>query len=270
MINVIIPITTVEKGYQEMIDNLLMFDDVNILVGLCENCKDKIFLDTNAKSLVFQDGTNKEQMINSLSLLVLAGPILILRRPIGKKDLEKILSTNETIVLANGKKRNKIASFFVDLWHKFIKLIFGVGYFEGDTSVIMFDDDFSEVLLQVGNISYNSRVNRFKGVSEKTVDIAQGKKEAYPIDKKQAVVYSSISVGLIAVALAVTLLVTLLVSNISFIIGLLIACVDVICVFMAGVFLMMLFFNRKVGKRHVGEGVIVESNIPNENKTSEN
>ncbi len=263
MINVIIPITSVEKGYAEMIGELAFYDELNVLVGIWESCQDKIVFDSNVKTIVFKDGTNKEQMINSLSMLVLAGKILILRRALGRKDLEKFLSSNESIVLGAKKKRNKVASFFVGIWHKFIKLIFGVGFFEGDTSAIMFDEDFSEVLLQAGNISYNSRVNRFRGVTEKTVEIAEGKADPYPIDKKQTAVYSSISAGLVAVAVLVTVLLCLFV-NISFIIGLLIACVDIICVFMAGIFMMMLFFNRRVGKRFVGEGEIVASNVAGE------
>lgn len=262
MINVVIPITNFDKSYDEMLAELSLYDELNVLVGVCENYQGKMFND-NFKTVVFQNGTNKEQMINSLSMLVLAGKILILRRALGRKDLQKFISSNEPIVLGAKKKRNKVASFFVGIWHKFIKLIFGVGFFEGDSSTIMFDEDMSEVLLQAGNISYNSRVNRFRGIREKTVDVIEGKVDPYPVDKKQAIIYSCISAGLVAVATLVTVLLCLFV-NISFIIGLLIACVDIICVFMAGIFIMMLFFNRRVGKRFVGEGEIVASNISKE------
>ena len=60
--------------------------------------------------------------------------------------------------------------------------------------------------------------------------------------------------------MAVTVLLCVF-ANINFVLGLLIVCVDIICVFMAIILVMMLAFNRKVGKKNVGEGEIVGGKV---------
>ena len=91
MINILIPVGQDLKSYQHMIDGLSCFTDVNIIVGLSEKQEEQFARVDNVRYLVFKEGTDKEAMLNSLSMFVLAGEILILRRPVEAKKLEKIL-----------------------------------------------------------------------------------------------------------------------------------------------------------------------------------
>ena len=256
MINVLIPIGSNLKSYQQMIDGLSHFYDVNIIVGLSEKQEDQIVKLDNVRYVIFKDGTDREAMINSLSMFVLAGQILILRRAVDAKKLEKILSSNAGITLAKNRPGNKFTAFFINLWHKLVQMFFGVKFYEGDNSIIKFSQDLSEVLLQTGNLSYNSRVNRWKGVDQTVVEVDWGKAEKFSTDKKQTLIYSLTAAALIVVATVVTVLLCVF-ANINFVLGLLIVCIDIICIFMAIILLMMLAFNNKVGKKIVGEGEIV-------------
>ena len=111
MINVLIPIGSNLKSYQQMIDGLSHFYDVNIIVGLSEKQEDQIVKLDNVRYVIFKDGTDREAMLNSLSMFVLAGQILILRRAVDAKKLEKILSSNAGITLAKKPTRQQIYCF---------------------------------------------------------------------------------------------------------------------------------------------------------------
>lgn len=260
MINILIPTGDNSKGYQQMIESLSHFFDVNIIVGLTQKQESQIEKLDNVRYVVFKDGTDKEEMLNSLSMFVLAGQIVILRRAVEAKKLEKLFESKAGITLAKTRARNKFFAFFVNLWHKLVQMFFGVKFYEGDNSIIKFSEDLSEVLLQTGNLSYNSRVNRWKGVDQVSVEVDDGKTERFPADKKQNLIYSLAAAALIVVAVAVTVLLCVF-ANINFVLGLLIVCVDIICVFMAIILVMMLAFNRKVGKKNVGEGEIVGGKV---------
>ena len=260
MINILIPVGQDLKSYQHMIDGLSCFTDVNIIVGLSEKQEEQFARVDNVRYLVFKEGTDKEAMLNSLSMFVLAGEILILRRPVEAKKLEKILQSNADITLAEKKPRNKFVNFFVNIWHKLVQAFFGVKFYEGDNSIIKFSQDLSEVLLQTGNLSYNSRVNRWKGVGQATYEVDYGKAEKFPTDKKQSLIYGVTASILIVVAVLVTTLLCLL-TKINFVLGLLIVSVDIICIFMSIILFMMLAFNSKVGKKIVGEGEIVGGKV---------
>ena len=108
--------------------------------------------------------------------------------------------------------------------------------------------------------SYNSRVNRWKGVGQATYEVDYGKAEKFPTDKKQSLIYGVTASILIVVAVLVTTLLCLL-TKINFVLGLLIVSVDIICIFMAIILFMMLAFNSKVGKKIVGEGEIVGGKV---------
>ena len=265
MVNVIIPIVKDLQNYQKMIQQLSAYIDVNIIVGVTEQISKQIVDLEKSKVIVFKNDTNKEQMINSLSMFVLGGKILILRRVLQKEDLEKFLFSNESVLLASSKKRSKVANFFVKLWHKMVRLIFGVAFYEGDTSAIMFSQDLSEVLIQTGNLSYNSRVNRWKGITEQNVEVKGENKEKYPGDKKEKLVYSLSASILLALAIIITVLLCVFV-NINFILGLLIVCIDIIFVFISIVLFMMLAFNNKVGAKNIAEGEIISNLKESETK----
>ena len=267
MVNVLIPINENYQEYSRLISEISFYNDINIIVGITEDLEKNVIKDENVKYLVFKNGSNKEEILNAMSKFVLAGKILILRKSISKKDFNKIIATNEKIVITKSKPTNKFVSFFKKIWHKIVKLFFGVAFYEGNTSVIMFDDDLSEVLLQTGNISYNSRVNRWRGIDETAVDIEDKKTVKFPVDKKQNITFSITIACLIAfVALASTLI--CLFVNLTFILGLFLACVDIICIFVALLLLLMLLFNNKVGEKNIKEAVLIENWFYDESASS--
>lgn len=256
MTNILIPIGDNTKGYSEMIDYLSDHFEVNIIVGINQENENYIKRLDNVRYVIFKNGTDKEAMLNSLSMFVLAGQTVILRRAVDGKKLDRFLSTNAEITLAKTQSKNKVCSFFINLWHKIVQIFFGVKFYDGDSNIIKFSKNLSEVLLQTGNISYNSRVNRWKGVEQVSVVVDDGKGEKFQTDKKQDLIYSLSAVMFITLAVIITVLLCIFV-NVNFVLGLLIVCVDIIFVFIAIILIMMLAFNRKIGKKNVGEGEIV-------------
>ena len=257
MINVLIPITENLQDYSKMITSISMYSDVNIIVGITESLNEKVVKEDNVNYFVFENAANKEEILNALGKFVLAGKILILKKPLSKKDFEKVIFTKEKIVVQKIQPKNRFVAFFTKIWHAIVKLFFGVAFYEGDTSVIMFNEDLADVLIQTGNISYNSRVNRWRGITEQTIDLDDKNKVGYPVDKKQNLIYSVMVGVLIAFAVLFTTLISIFV-NINFIIGLLIVCVDILCIFTSILLIMMMIFNNKVGKKNVEQAKIIE------------
>lgn len=257
MVNVLIPITDKENDYSRLIAEISFYENINIIVGMTEEINKKIIREENVKYMVYKNGANKEEILNSISKFVLAGKLLILRKPISKKEFNKIIFTNEKILLAKSKPQNKFISFFKKVWHKIVKLLFGVAFYEGDTSVIMFDENLAEVLLQTGNVSYNTRVNRWRGITESSLEIENNSSVKYPVDKKQNIIYSVVIACLLAIVVIVTTLVCLFV-NLNFILGLFIVCLDIICIFVSLLLLFMMLFNNKVGQKNIGNASIFE------------
>ena len=111
------------------------------------------------------------------------------------------------------------------------------------------------MVLNSSNLSYNSRVNRWKGVDQDTTVVEGDKVKA---DKDTKTNINSMIISLIALLIGVV--VTTIVSiyaTVNIIVGLLLFCLDVICLSVILIFAIMTIFNNIVGKKQYGYAVEV-------------
>ena len=113
--------------------------------------------------------------------------------------------------------------------------------------MIYFDDEISAVLAQSSNLSYSSRADRWKGISQGVV-ATQGAPVKTPKNKKRNFYYILCCVIAFVLAAAITTVVCLF-AKMSIIVGLLVACLDIIAVAIICVVFVVIAFNNVVGKR---------------------
>lgn len=259
MLNVVIPISRKLEDYFEIIENLRTIERVNLLIGICESDVQKFknhFADADDVSFhVFQDGTEKEEILNALQSYILGGSIMIMRQPISIVDFYKFSTVRKDVVSCD-KKRSKIQSFFFNIWQKILKLFLGVKLYDGDYSVVFLGEEISTVISQSENLSYSSRVDRWRGIEQGTVPIPV-KPEKTPVDKKKnlhLLIYAIISILLGAL---VTTLICVFVKM-SIVIGLLVICFDIIAVVVSLIMSIMFAFNCMVGNRRFKKAIEIQ------------
>lgn len=256
MLNVVVPIVNNYKRYVKLLTSLSNVNGVNVFVGYVTSQKNDLLSveGNNFNFIEFKDGSHREEIINSLQKYLGEGAILILRKPITVNEFNSFANTKRDIVTCR-RTLTKIQSFFMGLWQKILKLCLGVKLYDGDTSAIYFGDDISSVVLNSSNLSYNSRVNRWKGVDQDTTVVEGDKVKA---DKDTKTNINSMIISLIALLIGVV--VTTIVSiyaTVNIIVGLLLFCLDVICLSVILIFAIMTIFNNIVGKKQYGYAVEV-------------
>lgn len=256
MLNVVVPIVNNSKRYVKLLTSLSNVNGVNVFVGYVTSQKNDLLSveGNNFNFIEFKDGSHREEIINSLQKYLGEGAILILRKPITMNEFNSFANTKRDIVTCR-RTLTKIQSFFMGLWQKILKLCLGVKLYDGDTSAIYFGDDISSVVLNSSNLSYNSRVNRWKGVDQDTTVVEGDKVKA---DKDTKTNINSMIISLIALLIGVV--VTTIVSiyaTVNIIVGLLLFCLDVICLSVILIFAIMTIFNNIVGKKQYGYAVEV-------------
>lgn len=256
MLNVVVPIVNNSKMYVKLLTSLSNVNGVNVFVGYVTSQKNDLLSveGNNFNFIEFKDGSHREEIINSLQKYLGEGAILILRKPITVNEFNSFANTKRDIVTCR-RTLTKIQSFFMGLWQKILKLCLGVKLYDGDTSAIYFGDDISSVVLNSSNLSYNSRVNRWKGVDQDTIVVEGDKVKA---DKDTKTNINSMIISLIALLIGVV--VTTIVSiyaTVNIIVGLLLFCLDVICLSVILIFAIMTIFNNIVGKKQYGYAVEV-------------
>ncbi len=256
MLNVVVPIVNNSKRYVKLLTSLSNVNGVNVFVGYVTSQKNDLLSveGNNFNFIEFKDGSHREEIINSLQKYLGEGAILILRKPITVNEFNSFANTKRDIVTCR-RTLTKIQSFFMGLWQKILKLCLGVKLYDGDTSAIYFGDDISSVVLNSSNLSYNSRVNRWKGVDQDTTVVEGDKVKA---DKDTKTNINSMIISLIALLIGVV--VTTIVSiyaTVNIIVGLLLFCLDVICLSVILIFAIMTIFNNIVGKKQYGYAVEV-------------
>lgn len=258
MLNVVIPIVYGGKRYRKMLNSLSNSQNINVYVGVCSSqLKELGFIEgENIYIIEYQDGSNREEIINALQKYISEGSIIILRKPIKESEFNKFVNMDKDVVTCR-KESAGVKAFFDNLWQKILKLCLGVRLYEGDTSVIYFAEDISSVILGSNNLSYNSRVDRWKGIEQGTV-VVEGEKVKTDVDTKLNLRNIIISIVSIIIGVAVTTTVCLF-ANVNIVVGLLLFCLDVICVFVAGILMIMTAFNNTVGKKKFGFAAEVES-----------
>lgn len=256
MLNVVVPIVNNSKRYVKLLTSLSNVNGVNVFVGYVTSQKNDLLSveGNNFNFIEFKDGSHREEIINSLQKYLGEGAILILRKPITVNEFNSFANTKRDIVTCR-RTLTKIQSFFMGLWQKILKLCLGVKLYDGDTSAIYFGDDISSVVLNSSNLSYNSRVNRWKGVDQDTI-VVEGDKVKADKDTKTNINSMIISFIALLIGVVVTTIVSIY-ATVNIIVGLLLFCLDVICLSVILIFAIMTIFNNIVGKKQYGYAVEV-------------
>ena len=258
MLNVVVPIVSNAKRFRKILAKLANVEDVNLFIGVVSSQIRELDMieGDNVYKLEYKDGSNREEIINSLQKYLNVGSILILRKPISEQELNGFLNSDKDVVSCR-KNTSTFKNFFVDLWQKILKLCLGVKLYDGDTSAIYFAEDISTVILGSSNLSYNSRVDRWKGIEQGTI-IVDGDAVKTDVDKKLNIRNVIISLVALLVGATVTTVVSIF-ATVIIIVGLLLFCLDVICVMIVLILLVMTIFNCMVGKKNFGFAAEVES-----------
>lgn len=259
MVNVIIPITNNAKRYKKILSSLSRANNVVVLVGVVSNQINELnFLDSeNIYIIEFQDGSKMEEIINGLQKYISVGSIMIMRKPISENEFNSFVNNNKDVVTC----RRNLSSFkaiLFNFWQKILKTFLGVRLYEGDASVIYFAEDIASVILSSSNLSYNSRVDRWRGIEQGTV-VVEGESVKTETDKKANIRNLIISLIAIAVAVSVTTVVSIF-ARVNLIVGLLLFCLDFIALAIVLILLVITIFNNMVGKKLFGYALEISQN----------
>ena len=258
MLNVVIPIVTNVKGYQKLVSKLVDLEDVNVLIGITSSLKSQVeaWSGDNVYIIEFEDGSSREAIINGLHRYIGEGSIMILRKPISIEEFNNFVRSKKDIVLCN-KNYSPVKRIFFLLWQKILKLFLGLKQYEGDTSAILFSEDISSVLNDSVDLSFTSRVDRWRGLEQGFVQV-QGEAVKTDVDTKAIMKYFLIALTALIIGTVVTVCVCLFV-NVSIIIGLLLDCLDIICVMVILIMIVLVIFNYSIGKKHFSSAIEIEN-----------
>lgn len=207
MVNVIFPIIEDTKENKNFFDLLKKQKKVYIVAGVTQSLQKKYKITDGKLGVVkvYENDSKKEEVINSLKKHLKKGSILIIRKPITKEELDKFVESNADITICAEKKRNSFKTFFNNIKKKMIKFLFGFLPYSDKLNAIMFNDNPSEVLQNALNISFFTRVDRWKGYSYASVDVSG---ESVKLDYKKSSLWTMLCIwiGLLALAIAGTVL----------------------------------------------------------------
>ena len=268
MVNVIIPITNNAKRYKKILSSLSRANNVVVLVGVVSNQINELnFLDSeNIYIIEFQDSSKMEEIINGLQKYISVGSIMIMRKPISENEFNSFVNNNKDVVTC----RRNLSSFkaiLFNFWQKILKTFLGVRLYEGDASVIYFAEDIASVILSSSNLSYNSRVDRWRGIEQGTV-VVEGESDKTETDKKANIRNLIISLIAIAVAVSVTTVVSIF-ARVKLIVGLLLFCLDFIALAIVLILPVITIFNNIVGKKQFGYALEISQNEEIDDKIDE-
>ena len=251
MINVIVPIVHNAKSYKKVLSSLVNVDNVNVLIGVVSSQMSVLqtLEGDNIYYVEFKDGSNREAIINSLQKYIGDGALLIMRKPILPNELSEFLNTDKDVVVCK-RNMSTVKNLFFQLWQKILRLCLGVRLYDGDTSVIYLGEDIATVISGTRNLSYSTRVDRWRGLVHGSV-IVQGEPVKTDKDIKLNIKYALIALLAIIIGVVVTVVVSLY-ARVNIIVGLLLFCLDIICLATALILLVMIIFNNTVGKKNFG------------------
>lgn len=248
MINILIPITQNAKGYKKIIVDLSSNEEAEIFIGVISSQKNALQYPNrdNIHVIEYDNAAKREEIINSMQKYIQVGELFIMRKPITYNEFKDFLKNDRDIVVCK-TNLSPIKKFFFMIWQKILRLCLGVRLYDGDTSAIYFGEDLAAVLAQSNNLSYSSRVDRWRGVDQGSV-IVEGEPVKTEVDKKENIKY--LLFGLLALILgaAVTTVVAIF-AKVNVIIGLFLFCLDAICLAVFLLLLVVIIFNTVVGKK---------------------
>lgn len=263
MLNIIVPIVDKFDKYRDMFSFLSKTPNLRIMIGATAEYYPTAIAEYGEiegfEFYEFDDGTEKESIINTLQDYLMDGEIMVLRKPLKEKEFEKIVNSDRDVVTAK-VVRGKVKTWFHSMWQKLTKLILGVRSYAGDPSVIYFNSDLADVVLSSNNLSYSSRVNRWKGIKQAviTIDSQTDKKKT---DVPMLLKYSLIAAALVIVGVAVTTVVAIFVP-VSFVVILLLVCLDAVCISVAFILVVMGIFTNMTGRKYQRKSIILNKKAP--------
>lgn len=250
MINVLVPVTENAEEFLKSVNSICDDIAVQLIVGVTESLAKKY--DCNIPNAIvreYEDKVSREEMLNDFQPLLLGEGVFIARKPFTKEEFKNFTSQREQIVVCKSKEKNKIVGLVKRIWRSIVKVIFGVKFFEGDPSLIYFNKELGGVLTNINNFSYSTRIDRWRGTTKTAVD------SSYPNVKPQQDKVLNMKLLICAfVALAMGVVTTSLVcifAKVTVVIGLLLACLDIICLSIFTLLLIAYTFNMQVGHKNI-------------------
>lgn len=260
MINVIIPVIDNPKEYNRCIQSLATEVNIQVLVGVTEDLASQISCDYERLEVhIFPKGSRKEEIINALQSELLQGKVLICRKPFTFLEFQQFRDSEAEIAVCKTKTSNKVLDFLQKIWAKIIRLIFGVKFFDGDTSLICFHEDLYDVISNVNNFSYCSRVDRWKGISQEQIE-TRAPAAKQECDRKADAKLLIFAAMALLIGIITTVMLALFV-HINIVIGLLLFCLDTICVSIVLLLLFTFLFNKKVGQKNFKTAVDITEDL---------
>ena len=249
MVNFLIAITDNAKSFREMIFSLVGNDEFKISVGIRKSIRKDLELTENENLEIFEfaDNAKREEIVNALSLNLEAGEVIVARKPLTAEELNQFLQSKADITVCK-ENRGKVKNFFHSLCQKILKLCLGVRVYDGDSSVIKFNENIGAVLIQTNDVSYATRVDRWKGLTTESVDVKS--QPVKPEIDKKAITKCSIWAGLSLIVAVLTTVLVCIFTKVGIIAGMLLFCLDAICLAVILLMLVMIGFNVSVGKKH--------------------
>lgn len=258
MLNIVVPITNKFDKYREMLSFMAKTTNTNVFLGVTSEFYATAIAEygefENFDFYEFDNGTNKESIINTLQDYLMEGAIMVLRKPLNKKEFEKIVNSDRDVVTAK-VVRSKFKAWLHSTWQKISKLILGVREYAGEPSIVYFNEDLADVVVNSNNLSYSSRVNRWKGIKQAVITI-DSETDQRKNDVPMLLKYTLIAALLVAVAVTVTTLVAVLVP-VSIVVVLLLVCLDAICVAVAFILVVMAIFTNMTGRKQQAKSIIL-------------
>ncbi len=248
MINILIPITQNAKGYKKIIADLSSNEEAEIFIGVISSQKNALQYPNrdNIHVIEYDNSAKREEIINSMQKYIQVGELFIIRKPITYNEFKDFLKNDRDIVVCK-TNLSPIKKFFFMIWQKILRLCLGVRLYDGDTSAIYFGEDLAAVLAQSNNLSYSSRVDRWRGVDQGSV-IVEGEPVKTEVDKKENIKYLLFGLFALILGAAVTTVVAIF-ARVNVIIGLFLFCIDAICLAVFLLLLVVIIFNTVVGKK---------------------
>lgn len=246
MVNILLPVIENFEEAEQFIKSVKRSDCL-FLVGTTPKAKDFFKKSKKVKVFVYKQGSKKEEIINSLAEHVTDGKIIVLRKIITPSELDSFIASQADVTVCQTKKPNKLSAFFIKLWRKTITLIFDFNFFNGDVSVVALGENLSDVAKNISNLSYATRINRWKGISQASVPVS-----SKPVKKEyDAVKINAMLIGWIALFLAViaSTAVYFVFVKPTFLAGFLWACALFLSLLSVIISINIYLLNVKTGKR---------------------
>lgn len=249
MLNVLVPITNNAEKFQKLLSQLSGDEQISIRIGITKSQSSNLSLieSENVSIFEFKDTAKREEILNSLSENLQVGEVMVLRKPISFEEFQKFYSCNKDIAVCK-ENRGRAGEFFHRIWQKILKTVLGVKLYEGDSSVIKFNENIGAVLTQTNDFSYATRVDRWKGLTTEAIETKEAPAKAER-DKKFIIICSIVAVVAFLIGLATTLCISLL-TKVNIMGGLLLFCLDAICLATTLIMFIMIGFNCRVGKKY--------------------